>query len=83
MQHPGPTPGIARSVRPRPNVIEVVLWLGLIALVALGIVSVGIWWLFPFAAAAQLEPLRQSILIGTCRRGHRGRDAHADGTEPC
>ena len=60
----GPAPASVSRVRPSPNVIEVVLWVGLIGLVVLGIASVALRWFFPFAAAAQLEPLRQSILDG-------------------
>jgi uncharacterized membrane protein len=38
-----------------------VLWIALIVLVALALTSVALRWVFPGDAAAQLEPLRQSI----------------------
>jgi len=53
---------LAAPARPSPNVAEVVLWVALVSLVALGLVAVGIRWLHPFDAATQMEPLRQRII---------------------
>jgi len=52
-------PVVVAVVRP-PRVAVTLLWMALIGLVALGVVVVGLRWLFPADAATRLEPLRQT-----------------------